>query len=77
MDEVLDLKKVHSTKINSKSAKYSKPYWNENLSELWNQASNAEKSFIKCTGNKRAKQAKRTDYQQKRRVFDRALRKEE
>ena len=74
MDEVLDLKKVSQHKLKQKNPKYSKPFWNEELSLLWKEACKAEKEFLKSKGNRNHKNRLRTTYQNKRRTFDRAFR---
>ena len=53
-----------------------RPYWNDNLSMLWNEARTAEKCYLSCKSNTQKSHLLRM-YKDKRHIFDRALRKQE
>ena len=53
-----------------------RPYWNDNLSMLWNEARTAEKCYLSCKSNIQKSHLLRM-YKDKRHIFDRALRKQE
>ena len=57
-----------------KGYKTSKPYWNETLSDLWNELRIAEQKFLKCKGSRREREHKRTIFKNARNVFDKYLR---
>ena len=63
-----------------KRHKNSKPYWNEHLGDLWRQMRDSAKPYVKCRGCRGAARIKselRTKFIDKRRIFDRYLRKYE
>ena len=60
-----------------KRYKTSKPYWNETLSDLWNEMRIAEQNFLKCKGSRKEREHKRTIFKNARNVFDKYLRQTE
>ena len=58
-----------------KRYKHTKPYWNNNLSNLWNEMRVAEKLYIKYKGNRYTKTQFHETFIHKRREFDKHLRK--
>ncbi|VDI60355.1 Hypothetical predicted protein [Mytilus galloprovincialis] len=61
----------------NKRLKNRKPYWNDNLTNLWNDMRHKENEFIQCNGNRSVKSAIRREYSQARDVFDKNLRRTE
>ena len=68
------LKYTDGSKKMRKRFKNKKPYWNNNLSTLWKEMNQLEKQFLKCKGNKREKNAKRKQFLDARKFFDKELR---
>ena len=60
-----------------KRLKNHKPYWNDELLELWKNMNKAEKEFCACNGSRRQRSLKRELYMAKREHFDKALRQAE
>ncbi|XP_053391424.1 uncharacterized protein LOC128554201, partial [Mercenaria mercenaria] len=60
-----------------KRNKNAKPYWNEELTDLWNAMGMTENEFLKCNGPRRIKSQKRLDYVLARNRFNKLLRKTE
>ena len=58
-----------------KRYKHTKPYWNNYLSNLWNEMRVAEKLYIKYKGNRYTKTQLHETFIHKRREFDKHLRK--
>ena len=54
-----------------------KPYWDDELSELWQCMRVAEKRFIKCNGSNRVKKQLHLEFKNARRTFDKKLRTKE
>ena len=52
-----------------------KPYWNEDLSVLWDEFHQAEPKYIKMDRGEREYQSSRTDFLQKQKIFDKANKK--
>ena len=57
--------------------KHNKPYWNNELSVLWNAMNLKEKAFTNCKGNRRVKSGLRSEYINARDKFDKLLRRTE
>ena len=66
-----------SNKGNNKRFKNRKPYWNDQLRELWNIMGEKENNFISYKGKKNIKSALRREYTQARESFDKALKRAE
>ncbi len=60
-----------------KKLKNCKPYWNDELYNLWLQMSNAEKTYSKFKGPRNIREILRREYVTKRKCFDKTLRKNE
>lgn len=58
-----------------KSFKYVKPFWNENLTNLWKIMRDAEKAFLKSSAQSR--KYLHNDFKTKQRLFYKSLRKAE
>lgn len=72
MDEYLQFSECgRNTK---KRWKHSKPYWNEELSELWKSMRNKEKTYLKFRGNRRDKASHLQKFKDSRHNFDKKLR---
>ena len=54
--------------------KRNKPFWNDNLSELWTAAKEAERCYLQFKGRRDRKRDLRTEFITKRDQFDKALR---
>ena len=72
MDSFLDYK--GSGFQTKKKFKFSKPFWNEELTDYWKNMREYEKEYIKCKGNKRQKTKKLCDFKFARSLFDKKLR---
>ena len=66
----------NNQKLNKKF-KYSKPYWNEELTKLWKDMSAKEKVFRKFRGHRCIRQSLKKQFEQSRTLFDRVLKKTE
>ena len=64
--------KVVGTKSKKKLRLY-KPYWNEELSVLWKEMSQAERVFSRCKGSKQEKHQMRMSFKDKQHAFDKCL----
>jgi len=71
------LKYTDSSKQIRKKCKNHKPYWNEDLNNLWKEMSMAEKLFTKCNRSRYIKENFRQKFIQARNIFDKSLRKAE
>jgi hypothetical protein len=69
--------KYETHKQSSKRHKHKKPYWNEELQSLWDTMRDKENKFLKCSGDRRTRNALRSDYTRSRDIFDKTLHKSE
>jgi hypothetical protein len=60
--------------LSNKHRRCKKPWWNDDLTSLWNEVCSAEKIWIKCQ-NSHLKKELRHKYVQKRKIFDRNVKK--
>ena len=71
MLEKLDYKVIKvSSSSNNKKRRVKKPWWSNELSELWNNVCNAEKNMLNSKSDARKRQC-RQEFTQKRKFFDR------
>ena len=75
MDRYLDSKCI--SKKTKGYYKNSKPYWDNELSNLWKSMTQAEKDFIKCKGDKSLKSSLKSIFLKNRKLFDEALKHKE
>ena len=54
--------------------KHSKPYWNEELTELWKSMRNKERTYLKFRGDRRNKALHLNNFKHSRHTFDKKLR---
>ena len=54
--------------------KHSKPYWNEELTELWKSMRNKERTYLKFRGDRRNKALHLNNFKHSRHIFDKKLR---
>ena len=71
------LKYTTAQKKTRKKFKNSKPFWNDQLTELWKDMNSKEHLFRKCKGNKKEKTFRRESFLNSRKIFDKELRKAE
>ncbi len=64
-------------KTSSKRFKVKKPFWNENLKNLWTDMCNKEKEFLKCNGPNHIKQYFRKRFTDASFIFNKELRRAE
>ncbi|XP_055998773.1 uncharacterized protein LOC130047523 isoform X1 [Ostrea edulis] len=64
-------------KNSSKRLKNKKPFWNDELRDLWNNTREKENMFVKYKGKQNVKSALRREYIEARDIFDKALRRTE
>ena len=57
-----------------KRYKQFKPYWDENLENLWQNVRRAEKAFLNCHDNRYSKTRLRNDFKSAKNIFDKQLR---
>jgi exonuclease III len=76
MNNVIPFKDVSIGK-ERKWFKSHKPYWNEGLAKLWKEMVQCKKSFEKWKGNRQIKAERLLEFKEKRKLFDRHLRREE
>ncbi|XP_060600600.1 uncharacterized protein LOC132754030 [Ruditapes philippinarum] len=69
--------RYNASRRTSKRNKKAKPYWNEALTEKWNQMRLAENDFLKCNDTRQIKTVKRSKYLAARNNFNKLLRKTE
>ena len=62
---------------NNKRFKNSKPYWTDQLTDLWNATRETENNFIRYKGERKVKSALRREYTEARDLFDKTLRRAE
>jgi hypothetical protein len=74
MSQILPSKIVLIDGLSNKHRRCKKPWWNDDLTSLWNEVCSAEKIWIKCQ-NSHLKKALRHKYVQKRKLFDRNVKK--
>ena len=75
MLQKLEHKKIlNNSNISNKRRRSAKPWWNDNLSMLWNDACIAEKQWLKCKDTGEKKQL-RIVYISKRKEFDKTVQK--
>lgn len=67
----------NSTKRTNRRRKIAKPYWNDDLQDLWNNMSTKERSFLKYKGTNRERTRLRAEYIESRNNFDKLLRQSE
>ena len=60
-----------------KKHKHSKPYWDDELTEFFKKMHSAERTFLRCSGEKATKTLLRNNFIQSRRQFDKFLRSNE
>ena len=60
------------TGIKNKKLKVGKPWWNENLTELWNELCDSKRKLLKCTA-KSYKSKFKSEYVAQRKSFDRVV----
>ena len=75
MDSFLEYRDV-SKKVR-KRFKNHKPYWNDNLTQLWKSMRDAERRFLRCKGARGERSSLRSAFQLKQYCFDKCLRKTE
>ena len=73
MDKYLEIKNVNPKSC--KLLKFSKPYWNDNLTVLWKNMCKYEKLFLKAKGSKLEKRNAQNLFKEARNKFDKNLRK--
>ena len=64
----------NSSKRSKKKFKISKPYWNENLTNLWRSMKNRESEYLHFRGSRYEKQRLHFQYKTARHLFDKTLR---
>ena len=69
------LRYTDSSKKTRKKFKYFKPYWNDDLTCLWQNMREAEKQFLKCKTNNETRQRLHTNFKFKQKIFDKSLQK--
>ena len=72
MDKHIDYR--NQSKRSRKLFKNSKPYWSENLNELWKDMVKSEKCFRKCVKSSKHRSHLYNSFKHKQQVFDKALR---
>ena len=75
MDSSLDYKDYYPSRTLRKRFQQRKPYWNNELNDLWKKMKNDEKKFVRCQRSQRDKNALKRIFIESRNKFDRALRK--
>ena len=75
MDRYLDSKCI--SKKTKRYYKNNKPYWDNELSNLWKSMTQAEKDLIKCKGDKSLKSSLKSIFLKNRKLFDKALKHKE
>lgn len=73
----LFLKYKQGGKVSSKRYKHNKPYWDDDLSDLWKILKHTEHAYTKCKKNGRGKHYLFTAFKSARKNFDRTLRQKE
>ena len=75
LDKYVYFKRISNT--GSRKFKYSKPYWNSELTEKYKDMSSKELIYRKCKGPRSRKQALRQEFEISRQTFDKLLSKTE
>ena len=76
MDENLLYKDI-GPNMKKRSKNRSKPWWNQELNELWAKTCRSEKMFLQCKGSRSVKRGLRETFTHNRRLFDKRLRQAE
>ena len=63
-----------TTRKSRKRYKHCKPYWTDELSELWKIMRDKERAFLRCTQGRQIKGARRQEYKNAQDLFDKRLR---
>ena len=71
------LKYTSSSRPLRKRLKNSKPYWNQELYDLWLKMSTSENEFSRYNGHRNIREQLREKYKSERAIFDKELRKAE
>ena len=72
-----NLKYTDSSNKTRKIYKNHKPYWNDELHNMWKNMSQAEKWFLNCKGPRHRREHLRLEYVKYKGIFDKALRQAE